>query len=106
MKQVIEMPKMTEANYYCLNCGKKNIPIFRKRGRERETGHRKKMYCPYCKKEVNHIECKTLDDLAQFKSDFEKGLFIDEVEDSIAFCRDSRIRKDYICNEFYSRASG
>lgn len=78
-----------EANYYCMNCGKKNIPIFRKRGYQRETAHRKRMYCPYCQKEVNHFECKTLDDVEEFKINFEKGLYIDEAVESIAFCGDS-----------------
>ena len=43
---------------YCTQCGKKNIPIPRKKGREREVGHLKKMYCVHCKKKTNMVEVR------------------------------------------------
>lgn len=42
---------------YCVNCGNKGIPIMRKTKRERPSGHLKRLWCPYCKKEFNHVQC-------------------------------------------------
>lgn len=47
-----------ESDFYCVKCGKKGLPIWRKKGKEREAGHLKKLYCIYCKEEINHVECK------------------------------------------------
>lgn len=46
------------SEFYCIFCGQKGIPIMRRRGNEREAGHLKKLYCVYCQKETNHVECK------------------------------------------------
>lgn len=53
------MLNITMSDMYCTNCGKKNIPVPRKKGKEREPGHLKKMYCIYCKREVNMVEIKS-----------------------------------------------
>ena len=58
---------VTMSDMYCTKCGRKNIPVPRKRGQEREPGHLKKMYCIYCKKQVNMVEVRgfgsyTIDD--------------------------------------------
>ena len=37
------------SEFYCLNCGKRGIPIMRKVGKQKADKHRKKMYCPYCR---------------------------------------------------------
>ena len=74
------MGKMTFSDMYCTYCGRKNIPIPRKAGQEREPGHLKKMYCIYCKKTVNMVEVKdfgtgyTVDD---FKWEYDNGNFKD-----------------------------
>lgn len=52
------MGKITISDMYCTQCGRKNIPIPRNKGSEREPGHLKRMYCIYCKKEVNMIEIR------------------------------------------------
>ena len=46
------------SEFYCIRCGRLGIPIPRKKGAEREGGHLKKLWCLYCKEEVNHVECK------------------------------------------------
>ena len=46
------------SDFYCTSCGKKGIPILRQKGKERNAGHLKKIYCIYCQREVNHVECK------------------------------------------------
>ena len=52
------MSNITVSNMYCTQCGKKNIPIPRKKGKEREPGHLKQMYCIHCKKKTNMVEVK------------------------------------------------
>jgi hypothetical protein len=48
---------ITENEFYCTNCGNQSmIPITRIRGKEREPGHLKKLYCMYCKEERNFVE--------------------------------------------------
>ncbi len=45
---------------YCTKCGKEGIGIFRKPSQCREPGHLKKMYCIYCKEEINHVEIRSI----------------------------------------------
>ena len=52
------MSNITVSNMYCTQCGKKNIPIPRNKGKEREPGHLKQMYCIHCKKKTNMVEVK------------------------------------------------
>lgn len=45
------------SEFYCVKCGNKGVPIWRKKGQNREAGHLKKIYCIHCKEETNHCEC-------------------------------------------------
>ena len=76
-------------SFYCLNCGKKGIPIMRERGHLHSKHHRKALYCPFCHTTVNHIEVRNLEEAAQFKEDFEKGLFKEEAKESISYIQQS-----------------
>ena len=66
------------SDFYCTQCGFRNIDVWRTLGRERESGHLKKLYCRYCGKEQNCVEIKqnvskyTFED---FKVEFEYGNF-------------------------------
>ena len=66
------------------------MELFRKRGFQHERFHRKKLYCPHCKLELNCIECKNDEDVYEFKENFEKGAYKDEAEDSLHYVRMSR----------------
>jgi hypothetical protein len=88
--------KYEEHVFYCMNCGRKGIPLMRKSGFQHERFHRKKLYCPFCKMEVNHVECKTYADVEEFKENFEKGVYRDEAEESISYVRSSREWKNYV----------
>lgn len=79
-------------DFYCLKCGNKGIGVFRNVGFQRERFHRKRLYCPFCKEEVNHIECKTYEEVQIFKYAFERGEFKDEAEESISYLRSERVR--------------
>lgn len=46
------------SNFYCSKCGNKGIPVPRGAYRMREKYHLKKLYCPYCKEETNHLEIR------------------------------------------------
>ena len=82
--------------FYCLNCGEEGIPLPRKRGRQRERFHRKKMYCFHCHNTVNHIECKTSEEIEKFKEEFKQGVYKHEAQESMAFVRNSRQRQDLL----------
>jgi len=83
------MPKRMNSfeihDFYCINCGKKGIPIGRQSGHKREAFHRKVMYCPYCKHTINHIECRNLKEKEQFAQDFLAGKYLEEAQASIAW---------------------
>ncbi|MBO5956913.1 MAG: hypothetical protein J6Q39_05090 [Bacteroidales bacterium] len=76
---------MVEHNFYCMNCGKKGIPLMRNKGFQHGKHHRKKLYCPFCKVEVNHVECKTYADVQDFLEAFERGDYKEEAAESMSF---------------------
>ena len=81
------MASTIEHQFYCIKCGKRGIPLARKRGAQREKYHRKKLFCLNCQQEVNHVECRNQEEIDQFKIWFEEGMFKDEAEESISYVR-------------------
>ena len=79
-------------DFYCMNCGRKGIPLSRRVTFQHGKFHRKKLYCIYCKGEVNHIECKTPEEIEESKRNFENGVYRDEAKESLDFVRNSRLR--------------
>lgn len=81
-----------EHSFYCINCGNKGIPLMRNQGFKHEGMHRKKLYCVHCKQEVNHVECKTFDEVEEFRNNFANGVYKNEAEASLSFvgCAGSR----------------
>ena len=77
--------KMELYDFYCMNCGKKGLNLMRKSSRKHEKFHRKKLYCPYCKLEVNHIECKTFEEVEEFIKNFNDGVYKEEAKESIEY---------------------
>ena len=78
-----------EHSFYCINCGNKGIPLMRNQGFQHVGMHRKKLYCVFCKQEVNHVECKTLDDVEEFRYNFENEVYKNEAEESLSHVRSS-----------------
>lgn len=76
------------SEFWCINCGKKGIPVMRKCSRKREEGHRKALYCITCKAVINHVETRNEDEARQFREDYEAGLYAEEAERSIAFAKE------------------
>ena len=71
--------EITSSDFYCTRCGRKGIPIARKVGKQREAGHLKKLYCMYCKEEINHAEIRPFGDYnyEDFKLEFDLGRFVE-----------------------------
>ena len=86
--------KRIEHSFYCLQCGRKGIPLARKEGRQHKSFHRKKMYCVFCKEELNHIECKNYAEVLEFRENFENGVYVDEAKESISYVRAEREREN------------
>lgn len=84
------MASYSSSRFFCLNCGKEGIPLLRKRGQERKSFHRKKIYCYHCQNTINHIECRSDEDVKKFKEDFEKGVYVNEAKESLDFVRSAR----------------
>ena len=76
-----------EHSFYCLRCGNKGIPLMRKQGFQHQGMHRKKLDCVTCKQEVNHVECKTFDEVEEFRENFANGVYKDEAKESLSFVR-------------------
>ena len=72
--------QITLSDFYCTKCGKKGLPIARRVGSQREAGHLKKLYCIYCKEEVNHAEVRPFGDYnyEDFLVEFRNGNFDNE----------------------------
>ena len=71
--------KMASSDFYCLNCGNK-YSLFRKQGKQKKSFHRKKLYC-------NFIECKSPQDVKEFKQHFNAGEYKEEAKKSIEYCK-------------------
>lgn len=69
-------------DFYCILCGRKGIPVARGSEKIREKHHRKKLYCIFCKQEVNHIECRSDEEVQEFRLAFEAGEYKEEAEKS------------------------
>ena len=74
-------------DFYCMKCGNKGIPLCRNVGHQHSKFHRKKLYCVYCREEINHVECRNKLDVRKFKEDFEAGLFVEEANASVEFLK-------------------
>lgn len=89
--------------FYCINCGKAGIPIPRMSARYRAKGHRKLLYCPWCKQEINHIECCNEQEVNKFLKDFQEGKYLEEAKESISFSKGDQYEKESICDVRMSR---
>ena len=72
------MATYSEHSFWCINCGKRALPLLRPNSRNREKFHRKKLYCYHCKQEINCIECKSEEEAYEFQIMFENGEFKEE----------------------------
>lgn len=85
------MAKFETHDFYCINCGNKNIPISRKCGQQRGQFHRKKLYCVFCKTECNCVEIRNQEEKEVFMEAYNNGEFRNEAADSIRACGTGRL---------------
>lgn len=79
-------------SFYCMNCGKKGIPIWRDKSKLHSKDHRKVLYCPFCRETVNHVEVRNFEEKEKFLQNFEAGNFKEEAAASIAFVKNQVIK--------------
>lgn len=67
------------SRFFCTKCGKEGIPIQRRIGQQKSAGHLKKLYCPWCKVQTNHVEIRPFGSYKKedFEEEFNLGRFID-----------------------------
>lgn len=70
-------------DFYCIKCGNKGIPVQRRINHKHGKHHRKKLWCPYCKLFINHVECRNDEEIEEFKNNWEAGLYDEEVKESL-----------------------
>ena len=80
------MAKYEMHDFYCMNCGRKGLPCQRKVGQLHEEFHRKKLYCIFCKTEVNHIEVRNQEEKEIFMEAYKNGEYKVESEESLRAC--------------------
>ena len=85
------MARYVSHDFYCIRCGKKSIPIPRKAGHLHGKNHLKKLYCPNCRREVNHIECRNDEEVRAFLEDFQNGVYKEIAEKPVVNGRSSRV---------------
>ena len=66
------------SSFYCPSCGKKAMDLPRPRSLTRQSFHRKKLYCPWCKETYNCIECRNEIERQVFITDWEDGVYEEE----------------------------
>lgn len=74
-------------SFMCIKCGKMVYSLPRKLSRQYKRGHMKKLYCPYCKLEINCVECFDDNDIVNFKIKFNNGEYEEEKNKSLDFLK-------------------
>lgn len=84
-------------DFYCIHCGSKSIPLQRAGNKMKLKNHRKNMYCPTCKRTVNHIECRNQFEIEEFLEDFKNGVYEDEARAELEYER-NHLRLSLVCD--------
>lgn len=84
-------------DFYCIHCGSKSIPLQRAGNKMKLKNHRKNMYCPTCRRIVNHIECRNQFEVEEFLEDFKNGVYEDEARAELEYER-NHLRLSLVCD--------
>ena len=49
-------------DFYCMECGKKGIPLPRSKGRGKEENHIKHLWCIHCQMRTPHREIRNMEE--------------------------------------------
>ena len=80
-----KMSSYESHTFWCIQCGNRGIDLQRKVNHRHSKHHRKKLWCPTCKMEVNHVECRNDAEIEEFKEKFAAGEYAEELEESLRF---------------------
>lgn len=83
-------------DFYCINCGEKGLALPRRDSLKKGKFHRKNIWCPHCKMDTIHIECRNDEEVAKFKEDFKDGVYNDENEKALSALRTEWEWKEYL----------
>lgn len=70
-------------DFYCIRCGEKAMSLPRKRSHQHKSMHFKKLYCPHCKTVINCVECKTEEEVFNFKINYADGKYQGVLKESM-----------------------
>lgn len=88
MGRKIKHKEYISHSFYCLNCGQKNVDLYRKKEKLKGKGHKKVLYCPYCRQRLNHLECRNDEEVFEFKRKFQNGDYKQEALESILYVKE------------------
>ena len=71
--------------FWCIRCGNRGVDLQRKVNHRHGKHHRKKLWCPWCKMEVNHVECRNDWEVEEFKEKFAAGEYKQELKESLNY---------------------
>ncbi len=77
------MAKYSEHSFYCMKCGNKMMSLPRRDSHNYSKHHRKKLWCPWCKMEINHIECRNDEEIKEFRENWLAGAYQEELKESL-----------------------
>lgn len=69
--------------FWCIQCGNRGLDIQRKVNHRHGKHHRKKLWCPWCKMEINHIECRNDEEIKEFRENWLAGAYQEELKESL-----------------------
>lgn len=81
------MARYSEHSFYCIRCGRKMMGLPRRDSHNYGKHHRKKLWCPWCKMEVNGIECRNDSEVYEFKQAFEAGEYKEELDECLNYIK-------------------
>lgn len=89
------MAKYSEHSFYCMRCGNKMMGLPRRDSHNYSKHHRKKLWCPWCKMEVNSVECRNDSEVYDFKEAFLAGEYQKEVQESLEYISNEHLYNLY-----------
>lgn len=85
------MSKTVVNSFWCLNCGRCGLPLARPQSCQREKFHRKRLFCFWCRRFCNHVECKSPEEEQEFQERFALGEFQEEAKESMRFIDENNL---------------
>ena len=72
-------------DFYCQKCGEKVYSLPRKISHKYQKHHYKKLWCWKCQLDLNCVECRSDEEVQEFKAKWLAGEYKEEVEKTIEY---------------------